>query len=122
MLTPEEKQSYDENGFILKKALASPEEIENIREEIKDIHNRMAEQPVEGVNLSWEEFDDPNLPPRLKQLMHSEVISPTLNKILRSDAILDIIEQMIGPDVSLYHSKLLPKDAEDGTAIPWHQD
>ena len=35
MLTPEEKQSYDENGFILKKALASPEEIEKIREEIQ---------------------------------------------------------------------------------------
>ena len=67
MLTPEEKQSYDENGFILKKALASPEEIEKIREDIEDIHNRMAEQPVEGVGPSWEEFDDPALPPRLKQ-------------------------------------------------------
>ena len=122
MLTPEEKQSYDENGFILKKTLASPEEIEKICAEIKDIHNRMAEQPVEGVGLSWEEFDDSNLPPRLKQLMNSELISPTLNKILRSDTMLDILEQMIGPDVSLYHSKLLPKDAKDGTAIPWHQD
>ena len=52
MLTHEEKQSYDENGFILKKALASSEEIEKIRVEIKDIHNRMTEQPVEGVGLS----------------------------------------------------------------------
>ena len=85
MLTPEEKQFYDENGFILKKALASPEDIEKISKEIEDIHNRMAEQPVEGVGLSWEEFDDPNLPPRLKQLMNSELISPTLNKILRSN-------------------------------------
>ena len=49
MLTPEEKQFYDENGFILKKALASPEEIEKICEEIEDIHNRMAEQPAEGL-------------------------------------------------------------------------
>ena len=122
MLTPEEKQFYDENGFILKKAIASTEEIEKIREEIQNIHNRMAEEPTEGVGLSWEEFDDPDLPPRLKQLMNSEVISPTLNKILRSDIMLNIIEQMIGPDVSLYHSKLLPKDAKDGTSIPWHQD
>ncbi|MCZ6678347.1 MAG: phytanoyl-CoA dioxygenase family protein [Candidatus Poribacteria bacterium] len=122
MLTPEKKRFYDENGFILKKGLVPFEDIQQIREEIKDIHNRMAEHPVDGIGLSWEEFDNPNLPPRIKQLMHSELISPALNRILRSDAMLDIIEKLIGPDISLYHSKLLPKDAEDGTAIPWHQD
>ena len=122
MLTPEEKQFYDKNGYILKKELASREDIAKICEEIKDIHARMAEQSIEGIGVSWEDFDDPGMAPRIKQLMNSEVISPTLNKILRSDTMLDILEQLIGPDVSLYHSKLLPKDAKDGTAIPWHQD
>ncbi len=122
MLTPDEKQFYDENGYILKQGLVSFEEIEKIREEINDIHNRMAKQPIEGVEVSWEEFDDPNTPPRIKQLMRSDLVSPTLNKILRSDAMLDILEQLIGPDISLFHTKLLPKDAKDGTAIPWHQD
>lgn len=122
MLTPDEKQFYDENGYILKQGLVSLEEIEKIREEIHDIHNRMAKQPIDGVELAWEEFDVPNMPPRIKQLMQSERVSPTLNKILRSDAILDIIEQLIGPDISLFHSKLLPKGAKAGTAIPWHQD
>ena len=118
MLTPDEKQFYDENGYVLKQGLVSLEEIEKIREEIHDIHNRMAKQPIEGVEVAWEEFDAPNMPPRIKQLMQSERVSPTLNKILRSDAMLDIIKQLIGPDISLFHSKLLPKDAKDGTAIP----
>ena len=122
MLTPEELQHYEENGFVRKRTLASSEEIDRIREEIKDIHARMAEAPIEGIGISWEEFDDPELPPRIKQLMHSELVSPTLNKILRSDALLNMVEQLIGSDISLYHSKLLPKDANDGTEIPWHQD
>ena len=41
---------------------------------------------------------------------------------LRCDAMLDIIEELIGRDISLFHSKLLMKAANDGTAIPWHQD
>ena len=27
---------------------------------------------------------------------------------------------LFGPDISLFHSKLLPKVGDDGTAIPWH--
>ena len=109
MLTPDEKQFYDENGYVLKQELASSEEIEKVQMEIHDIHNRMAKQSIDGIEVAWEEFDDPSMPPRIKQLMQSELVSPTLNKILRSDAMLDIIEQLIGPDVSLFHSKLLPK-------------
>ena len=122
MLTPQELKSYEENGFIVKRQLVSDADIQKIKEEIKDIHARMAKAPIEGIHISWEEFEDASLPPRIKQLMHSELVSPTLNRILRSDAALDILEQLIGPDISLYHSKLLPKDANDGTAIPWHQD
>jgi len=122
MLTPKEKHFYDENGYFLKKRLVPMDWVMQIREEIKGIHERMATEPSQGVHASWEVFDDPNKPKRIKQLMHSELVSPTLNRALRSDAMLDILESLIGPDISLYHSKLLPKAARDGTAIPWHQD
>ena len=122
MLTNEGRQFYDDNGYVLKKQLTPFELTQQINEEIENIHGRMAKQPIDGIGLSWEEFDDPGTLPRIKQLMHSELVSPTLNQVLRSDAVLDILEQLIGPDISLYHSKLLPKDAKDGTEIPWHQD
>ena len=54
--------------------------------------------------------------------MHSELVSPTLNTMLRADATINTVAALIGPNVSLYHSKLLMKAAKDGTAIPWHQD
>ena len=122
-ITDKEIQFYETNGYLLKKGLVSSEDITKIMVEIDDIHNRMAENPTQGIGISWEVYeDDPDHPPLIKQLMHSELVSPTLNKLLRSDAVLDVLEAMMGPDISLYHSKLLPKAGGDGTAIPWHQD
>ena len=118
-LTEQEKQTYNEQGFLVRRQLFSPEWMTQIRAECADIHARMQTAPVEGTHISWEDPDNPVL---IRQLMHSELVSPTINKILRSNTMLDIVEALIGPDVSLYHSKLLPKVAGQGAAIPWHQD
>ncbi|MDQ3814845.1 MAG: phytanoyl-CoA dioxygenase family protein [Armatimonadota bacterium] len=121
-LTSEEKSFYEENGYLLKKQLIPLEWIESIKAEIAGIHERMAAEPAPGIHISWEKLDDPGRPPRILQLMHSELISPTLNRILRSDGMLDIVEALIGPDIALFHSKLLLKSSRDGSAVPWHQD
>ena len=121
-LTDAEQKFYDQNGYVLKKGLIAPDEISHIEREIVGLHNRMAEDAPDGIGISWEEFEDAHIPKRIRQLMHSEVISEGLNHALRCDDMLDIIEVLIGPNISLYHSKLLMKAARDGTAIPWHQD
>lgn len=121
-LTAEEKASFDADGYVVKKGLFGHEVIDRIRDEIDDLHDRMVEAPTEGVGISWEEFGDVNMPKLIRQLMHSELVSPTLNEMLRSDAMLNVVVDLIGPKVSLYHSKLLMKAANDGSAIPWHQD
>ena len=58
-------------------------------------------------------IEDEHAPKRIRQLMHSEWVSEGLNRALRCDEMLDIIEALIGPDISLYHSKLLMKAARD---------
>jgi len=40
----------------------------------------------------------------------------------RHRAILDIVEQLIGPDLILWGSQVFSKPAGDGMAVPWHQD
>jgi len=37
-------------------------------------------------------------------------------------AILDLVEQLIGPDIILWGSQVFCKPAATGKAIPWHQD
>jgi ectoine hydroxylase-related dioxygenase (phytanoyl-CoA dioxygenase family) len=40
----------------------------------------------------------------------------------RIPAILDRVEQLIGPDVALWNSSFFAKPAQKGRATPWHQD
>ena len=40
----------------------------------------------------------------------------------RHPDILDMVEQLIGPDIVMWGSQIFSKPAGDGMAIPWHQD
>src|SRR4051812_30808614 len=40
----------------------------------------------------------------------------------RIPAILDMVEQVIGPDIALWASGLFGKPAQHGKETPWHQD
>ena len=121
-LTSQEKESYEANGFLLKKSLVPAKDIGRIRQELKDIHRRMVADPPPDIHVAWEDEDASDESKIIRQLMHSELVSPTLNRILRSDALVDIVAELMHPQVALYHSKLLPKEAGIGAATPWHQD
>lgn len=118
-LTAQEIQTFQDDGVLLKTGLVSPDTAQQIRMECQDIHSRMRQTPTSGVHVSWEDESTQEL---VRQLMHSELISPTLNALLRSDPVLDIVEDLIGPNISLFHSKLLPKSKGAGAEVPWHQD
>ncbi len=40
----------------------------------------------------------------------------------QDDAVLDLVEQILGPDLILWGSHVFCKPAGDGLEIPWHQD
>jgi ectoine hydroxylase-related dioxygenase (phytanoyl-CoA dioxygenase family) len=121
-VTPEELQTFHERGYLVKEELIPPAWVAEIRSDLEDLHERMAGAPPEGVHLSWEHDVDPAIQRRIKQLMHAEVVSPALNRLVRSPEVLDVVEALIGPEISLFHCKLLMKAARGGTITPWHQD
>jgi ectoine hydroxylase-related dioxygenase (phytanoyl-CoA dioxygenase family) len=120
--TREEVTRFQEQGFLVVRDLISPEWLHQIQEETANLHDEMADNPPEGVHVSWEHEVDPSIQRRIKQLMHAEVVSPALNRLVRSNEVLDIVEELMGPEICLYHCKLLMKAAREGTVTPWHQD
>jgi ectoine hydroxylase-related dioxygenase (phytanoyl-CoA dioxygenase family) len=121
-LTHHQQARFEEQGFLVVEDLLTPAEIAAIRDELANLHERMADSMPPEVGVSWEHDVDPRIQRRIKQLMHAEKISPTIDAFLRSDRILDVVADLIGPDICLYHCKLLMKAARDGTVTPWHQD
>jgi hypothetical protein len=47
---------------------------------------------------------------------------PELFTWLLDDAVLDLVEPLIGPDIALYSSHFICKPSGDGKRVPWHED
>jgi ectoine hydroxylase-related dioxygenase (phytanoyl-CoA dioxygenase family) len=120
-LSDTELALYHEQGFFIRRTLANPALVARMRSETDNLHDEMARTQPSDVGVSWEDLPE-GRPKRIKQLMHSEVVCPSINEFVRCDAVLDIVESVIGRDITLFHSKLLMKAAHDGTVTPWHQD
>ncbi len=121
-LTAEERAFYADNGYLVRRQIIDDAWLAQIQQEVDDLHARMDASPAEGVGISWEEYDDASKPKRIRQLMHGELVSPGLDRLIDSANVLDVLEPLMGPDISLFHCKLLMKAARDGTITPWHQD
>ncbi len=121
-LTAEERSFYEDNGYLVRRQIIDPAWLAQIQQEVDDLHARMEAEPAEGVGIAWEDRDDPSKPNRIRQLMHGELVSEGLDRLIDSPNVLDVLEPLMGADISLFHCKLLMKAARDGTITPWHQD
>jgi ectoine hydroxylase-related dioxygenase (phytanoyl-CoA dioxygenase family) len=121
-LSDVELAHFHERGWVLRRQLYSRELITRLSDEIDGLHERERRQPTPGVWNSWEEDLPEDRAPRIRQCMNSEIVSPTIDWMSRSPEMLSIMTQLIGPDLYLFHSKLMMKAAHDGTFTPWHQD
>ena len=112
---------YHADGWVVVRGMYDRARMAALAAEVEGLHERMAANAPDTVHLSWEDLP-PGRPQRIRQLMHSEQVSPILDAMSRSNEMLDVLEQLVGPDLMLFHSKLMMKAALDGTFTPWHQD
>jgi ectoine hydroxylase-related dioxygenase (phytanoyl-CoA dioxygenase family) len=71
---------------------------------------------IEALEAHW----GGRIPKRRNQKLH--MLAPWLNAIVRSPAVLDAVESLIGPDIICWNGGFFSKDPGDGSFISWHQD
>jgi hypothetical protein len=49
-------------------------------------------------------------------------VHPELFTWLFDDAVLDLVEPLLGPDIALFSSHFICKPGGDGKRVPWHED
>ena len=102
MLTKTQLEQYQEDGYVVPDYRLPDETIEAIRED----HDRLLAGHPEYVNYC------PNvLAFDLAFLNHARI-----------PAVLDMVQQVLGPDFALWNSSFFAKPAVNGYATPWHQD
>jgi ectoine hydroxylase-related dioxygenase (phytanoyl-CoA dioxygenase family) len=103
-LTPEQFAQYDRDGYVCPVDAFSPERVAAWHERLQ------AFERVEGQKMTRGHNFKPHL------------LFPWVDEIVHSPEILDAVEDLIGPNIRLFHLSVWPKDPGTGTYVSWHQD
>ena len=105
MLTSEELERYGERGFVFPTYRLPEATLADMR----DRHDRLlAAHP-----------DRPDFHDLCADLLQMDL---GFLEYARNDDILDLVAQVIGPDIAIWNMSFFAKPAEDGKRTPWHQD
>jgi hypothetical protein len=103
-LTSEQVESYGRDGFVSPVRVLSPAEAQECRRELEAMETAMG-GTLRG--LSRTKF----------YLRH-----PWAYRLATHPAILDAVEDLIGPDILLYQNTIWAKNAGEDSHVSWHQD
>lgn len=104
LLDPQAPAYYREHGYWLhRKPVFSPEKFQRLGE--------IFEEHLAGKGgLRADELDTPHFRDR------------RLLDFLLDDCVLDLVDPLIGPDIGLWSSHFICKEAGVGRRTPWHED
>jgi ectoine hydroxylase-related dioxygenase (phytanoyl-CoA dioxygenase family) len=121
MLTQAQKQSYDEQGFVVVESVVSAEELAEIHRVIDDYVERSRAITTHDTIYDLEPGHSAE-EPRVRRLKTPLKLHPLFEQIACSKRVLDIAEALLKNGVRLHGSKLNMKSAGYGSPIEWHQD
>ncbi|HEY0827132.1 MAG TPA: phytanoyl-CoA dioxygenase family protein [Bacilli bacterium] len=124
MITQQDVDFYKENGFLKVSGVFNAQEVEDMRNATDDIVKRAAQTKYDA-NAQWQgDF----LPAEelkklvLKGFHDAHYHDAAFTRAVTHPNMVAILQQIIGPNVQLHHTKLLLKPPENGAAFPMHQD
>lgn len=127
-LTAEQKAFFEENGYLAyDKRVLTDEEIEALRQRSEEIvYGRVNHVPPRFVQLeaafSNGQNSDTDRLDQVRKMTHLCYFDSLFESIARKPEIVDVIEDLIGPNIKLYCDQLMMKPRFNGTVTGWHQD
>ncbi len=121
VLSPDQIESYDANGYLVLENQIPPEWISKIRSEIARFEAEAAGMTVSNDRLDLEDTHTPENP-RLRRIKLPHTISDVVKDLMHSDHVLAPARDLVGPNLRLHTTKLNMKSAGYGAAVEWHQD
>jgi non-haem Fe2+, alpha-ketoglutarate-dependent halogenase len=106
-LSGEQVARYHADGFVCPVSALSPTEVRDCRARLE------AFEASQGQSLG-------RLPGQFRAKTHW--LFPWLDGIVRHPAVLAAVEDLIGPDLLVYHLTMWIKEPGDDAFVSWHQD
>jgi ectoine hydroxylase-related dioxygenase (phytanoyl-CoA dioxygenase family) len=118
----ERKEFYEENGYLVVSGLLEPSEVNELRSALSQV---LAQ--AEGLQASNSMFALSAPSPGTGERFVKRVFNPiarhdAFKKLVSHPRILDVVEELIGPDITLQQTKLNLKPPAEDARFEWHQD
>lgn len=127
VLTSEQKSFYSQNGYLPYSQVLPDEELVALRKRSEEIaYGRADHVPPRYVQLE-EAFrnggdDSSDRLDQVRKMTHLCYFDELFESVARKPAIVDVIEELLGPNIKLYCDQLMMKPRFNGTVTDWHQD
>lgn len=120
-LTADQVAAYERDGYLVLEGRVPAEVIARCHAEIERFREEARALTAHTERIDLEDSHTPEAP-RIRRIKLPHAISPVFAELMRSDAILAPVRDLIGPDLRLHTSKLNMKAARYGAPVDWHQD
>jgi len=120
MLSEEQVNSFQENGFISGIRILTNEQVDQLNEELVKLQNLSPEEKKLFYHYESNESVDPQ-----KVLFHAIGgwrVTPGFHDLIWSPAYRMAAYQLLGQSFRLFHDQLFCKPAKHGGVVAWHQD
>ena len=121
MLTTDQIKAFQTKGYLAVDNVISQQELKELRTVTEEFVERSRE-----IEESDDTFDlEPGhsaKSPRLRRIIRPVSKHPIYEKYVHHKSILDIVENLIGPNLRYHNNKINMKNPGHGSAVEWHQD
>ncbi len=104
LLSQDQVQNYERDGFVCPIHVLEPGEVSALRGELQ------AWEQARGAAIDFPEKSK------------SYLLFNWADQLVHHPKILDAVQDLIGPDILVYHSTLFLKEAHTPAYVRWHQD
>ena len=123
MLTNEQIQHFDQEGYLVFESLIQGEKLEGYMAIFDELVKRGRSLPVDTPHWNFEiGADQTPIPGLLHKIQGVCVVEPQILSLAGEPAILDRVETLSGPNIDVFGTKFFPKLPKIGTSVRWHQD
>ena len=127
VLTPQQIEQYRRDGFLVFEELFRPDEVAVLFARLEDLVLERVPCP-EGIRMQVEpavqrgEASPASPLERLRKVEGLVEHEDAFARLAADSRVLDVMQDLVGPDIKLFRDALMMKPPRHGSAKPYHQD
>lgn len=113
---------YEENGYAVVPEVICGVELADLRRGLDEVLAEADESPASQLKFAYTDGRDPSGHRYVKRIFDPIARHEVFRELVRNERVLDIVESLIGPNITLQQTKLNLKPPSPGAEFGWHQD